>query len=166
MTELDLIRLHEQSQAASRRSRYILAPRIQAPHPRDPRRVMADAVEHEAACRLREMGFQVAKQRHKAHFDILADGLRVEVKAAKWDGEKYLFNLHDNEADAIMLFCSDASCWFVAPFDIVSGRRYVKVTQQEPRNYVGRLTMFYEAWEILPDLARTVGNPYQRGLWE
>jgi len=131
----------------------------------DLRRILANEVEHDAAGRLRAMGFQVARQSHKAHFDILADGLRCEVKVARWDGEKYLFNLHDNDADAIMLFCADAGCWFVAPFDLVRGRRYVKVTQRQPCDYVGRLMTFYEAWDILPDLARTVGNPYQAGLW-
>jgi len=161
MTENDLARFFERERAQSQRSKYLLACPMRH---KDKRRILANQIEHEAAQRLRVLGFQVARQSHKAHFDLLADGLRCEVKAAKWDGEKYLFNLHDNDADCILLFCADASCWFIAPFDIVKGRRFVKVTQRDPRDYAGRLMKFYEAWDILPDLARTAGNPYQMSL--
>jgi len=163
MTDNDLARFFDTMRKESQRSKYTLSP-SQKKKP-DPRRILANEIEHEAAQRLRALGFQVARQSHKAHFDLLADGLRCEVKAARWDGKRYQFTMRDNKADVALLCCVDCDKWFIVPFCEVSGRVTVKVTRHDPRDYAGRLMGFYEAWDILPDLARAAGNSYQKELW-
>ena len=160
MNESDLARFFERERKESQRAKYITLPAR-----KDKRRILANEVEHEAASRLRDLGFHVAKQSHKSHFDILADGMRVEVKASRWDGQRYQFNLHDNDADVILLGCVDGSLtWFVVPFNQVKGKTVVKVSSHDPADYIGKLTMFFEAWDTLPDLAKSARNPYQLNL--
>jgi hypothetical protein len=160
MTENDLARFFERERKESQRAKYITLHSC-----KDERRIFANDIEAEAAGRLRELGFQVSKQSHKAHFDILADGMRVEVKASQWDGQRYQFNLRDNDADVILFGCVDGSLWwFVVPFDQVKGKTVVKVTEHDPADYIGKLTVFFEAWDTLPDLAKSARNPYQLEL--
>lgn len=163
-TDADLDRALRKWREQSQRTRYTL--RVAD----DPRRRLAREVETEAAARLGALGFDVRATSHKAHFDLLAIGecgaLRCEVKAATWGGARYQFNLRDNDADAVLFGCLDGRLtWFVIPFEVVRGRRVVKVTAHNPADYVGRLTPYFEAWESLPELARSVRNPYQLTLW-
>ena len=160
MNESDLARFFERERKESQRAKYLtLSAR------KDRRRILANDIEAEAASRLRELGFQVCKQSHKAHFDILADGMRVEVKASRWDGQRYQFNLHDNDADVVLFGCVDGSLtWFVVPFDVVMGKRTIEIRSHDPQDYIGKLTAFYEAWDTLPDLAKSARNPYQLNL--
>jgi hypothetical protein len=160
MTEQDLARFFERERQQSKRAKYIMLKSC-----KDAPRILANDIEAEAAARLRELGFQVSKQSHKAHFDILADGMRVEVKASRWDGRRYQFNLRDNDADVVLFGCVDGSLtWFVVPFTEVRGKTVVKITEHDPADYIGKLTMFYEAWDVLPDLAKSARNPYQPDL--
>ena len=161
MTENDLARFFTKMRQQSQRAKY-----IPLPSSNDARRILANDIEAEAAGRLRELGFHVARQSHKSHFDILADGMRVEVKASRWDGERYQFNLHDNDADVVLFGCVDGSLtWFVVPFDQVKGKTTIEIGEHDPADYIGKLTAFYEAWDTLPDLARSSRNPYQLDLW-
>jgi len=161
MTEQDLARFFEKMRQQSQRDKYItLRSR------KDARRILANDIEAEAAGRLRDLGFQVARQSYKSHFDILADGMRVEVKASRWDGERYQFNLHDNDADVVLFGCVDGSLtWFVVPFDQVKGKTVVKVCSHCPADHVGKFTSYFEAWDILPGLVRSARNPFQMELW-
>lgn len=160
MTERRLSEALRRWREQSQRTRYTLAPRNT-----DPRRDLANQVQAIAAERLQALGFHVVKQSHKAHFDIMADGLRVEVKASTWNGRQYQANLRDNDADVLLFGCMDGRLhWFVVPFEVVRGRRVVKISSHNPHDYTGRLTPFYDAWDSLPDLAKSARNPYQPEL--
>lgn len=166
VSERDLYNFFLRERAEGQRERYAGF----CPLARDPRRALARAIEGEAAARLGALGFDVRPTAHTAHFDLLAIGegwaLRCEVKAARWDGERYQMNLRDNDADVVLFGCVDGALrWFVIPFEVVRGRRVVKVTAHNPADYIGRLTPYFEAWECLPDLARSVRNLYQLSLW-
>ena len=164
-TEEDLDRLLHKWNEESKRSRWTLAAAGCAKK-RDPRRELAKWVEGEARARLAGLGYTVTRMGPLDHFDLLVEGLRVEVKGATWSGCRYEANLRDNEADLLVFGCLDGSLhFFVMPFDVVRGRTVIKVTSHDPRDYMGRWAPYYEAWAWVADLKATCVNPWQLPLF-
>jgi hypothetical protein len=156
VTEHDLFRLHKQARKDSQQTRYTLN------HSLDPRRVLSRQIESEVADRLAEQGYTVTRMPHKERFDLLVNGVRVEVKAATWDGYRYQANLHGNRADVLVMACVDGCTrHFVIPFDRVSGLTVIKVTSHDPHDYIGRWTPFFERWELIDDLIASGFNSWQ-----
>ncbi len=134
---------------------------------RDPRRVLADLIEGEVQSRLIERGHYVTKTSHTANFDLLADGLRVEVKAATWASGRYGAALRDNQADVLVLAClGDATCFFVIPFQEVNGLRYFKIPNYDPRAYQGRFAPYFEKWDLIEAMIGAGVNHWQIPLLE
>jgi hypothetical protein len=161
MTESDLVRLHMAQQHWDKAQRFT-AP---ATYALDPRRVLARRVERIVRERIEALGIRCAKTGHTRNFDLLAQGVRVEVKASRWDGVRYEANLRSNDADVLVFGCLDGELhFFVIPFDQVAGRTVIKITSHDPRDYLGRFMRYYEAWDLLNDLIRAGRNAWQPEL--
>lgn len=172
VSELDLERLHARARRDSQRTRYTLPAAIAGAiadaggAPGDTRRALARRIESEVCDRLREQGYTVTRTTHTEHFDLLANGVRVECKAATWDGVRYAAAMRDNLADVMVFACVDGSTrYFVIPFDLVHGLTYLKITAHDPRDYTGRWTPYFEAWELLDELIASGRNAWQLPIW-
>lgn len=171
VTEDDLYRLHKRARDESNRTRYTLASAIAscggaAGPDLDRRRVLARRIESDVYQRLASLGYTVTRTKHTEHFDLLVQGVRIEVKAATWDGARYAAAMRGNRADVLVLACVDVCTrYFVIPFDLVAGLRYIKVTAHDVRDYAGRWTPFFEAWDLVDDLVASGINCWQRPLW-
>ena len=91
ITEADLVRMHESEQAWAKAQRFTIPWTVRA---RSTPRV-ADQVEAMALDLLVERGHFCVTTRHKEHYDLLVEGVRIEVKSANWDGEKYSCQLRE-----------------------------------------------------------------------
>ena len=133
----------------------------------DPRRVLAVAMEREVQNRLADLGYVVTGTSHKAHFDLLVCGVRVEVKASVWSGARYGAALRDSDADVLVLGCLGADLrFFVIPFDQVRGLSYLKITSRDPANYKGRFAPFLGAWGVIEQAVQSGVNAWQMSLFE
>lgn len=162
MTESDLARLHLLQQ------RYDKAQRFTAPCARalDPRRILSRRIERHVRERIQAAGLICTSTSHKARYDLLVQGIRVEVKASRWDGARYEANLHGNAADLLIFGCLDGDLhFFVIPFDQVAGKTVIKITSHDPRDYVGQFMAYYEAWNLLDDQVRAGRNAWQPELF-
>jgi len=131
----------------------------------DPRRVLARQVEHQVRERVAARGIAVTGTRHTERFDLLAQGVRIEVKAARWDGVRYECNLRSNDADVLVFGCLDGELhFFVIPFEQVAGRTVIKVTQHDPRDYIGQWMCWFEAWDVIDELVASGRNAWQPEL--
>ena len=171
VTEEMLERLHRQASQATLHFVYTMKAMMSTRRKRDPRRVMADLMEQRVRTLLEGRGLFVTGTRHKESFDLLAQGVRIEVKAATWDGRRYQCNLHDNKADVLVWGCLDGTVhWFVIPFGEVRGLppsrglRVLNITSHDPRDYVGKWMPFYERWETIDELVAAGRNAWQPAL--
>lgn len=154
-------RLHRLAAEESKRSRYLLQLK---PRPADDRRRLAREVEDAVADALKAKGFFVNRAATNAHFDLLVNGLRVEVKASRWSG-RYEANLRDNDADALVFACKNGRLhFFVIPFDAVKGLTVIKVTKEDPADYIGRWSPYLEAWATIDDMVANGINHWQLPL--
>lgn len=161
MTEDDLARFHFAQQ------RYDKSQRFTAPCDRalDPRRALSRRIERHVRERIEVRGIACTKTSHTARYDLLAQGIRIEVKAARWDGCRYEANLRSNDADLLVFGCLDGDLhFFVIPFDQVAGKTVIKITRHDPRDYLGQFMAYYEAWDLLDDLVRAGRNAWQPDL--
>jgi len=161
----DIEQLHRRAAEQSQRFRYVQArPRVE-----DPRRALAHQVESDIAGRLRAQGYHVARTAPNARFDLLVNGLRVEVKAATWspDRGRYAANLRGNQADVLVFGCQNSALhYFVIPFDRVRGQHFLQVSSHDPERYAGRWRAYLEAWYVLDELIARGVNHWQTTLWE
>jgi len=131
----------------------------------DPRRVLARQVEHQVRELLEERGFTVTGTSHQERFDLLVQGIRVEVKASRWY-DRYICNLHGNDADVLVWACVDgAAHYFVIPFQDVRGLTVIKVQSHNPREYCGKWMRWYGAWDLIDELVASGRNAWQPALW-
>lgn len=162
ITETDLIRLHHNQQSWDKRQRFLAYSRQL-----DPRRQLARAVERHVRALIADRGYIVTKTSHTCNYDLLVQGIRIEVKAARWDGIRYEANLRSNDADALVFACIDSDIhFFVIPFGQVNGKTVIKITRHDPRDYIGQWMTYYDAWDILDDLVRAGRNPWQLDLFQ
>ncbi len=159
-------RLHRLAAKESQRAKYLLQ-HANMRHEEDARRRrLAREAEDAVADRLKAKGFFVTRAAPNAHFDLLANGLRIEVKASTWSGRRYQANLRDNDADLLVFVCKNGRLhFFVMPFDQVKGLTVIKVTREEPADYLGRWSSYLEAWPIVDDLIAKSINHWQKPLF-
>ncbi len=163
VTEADLERLHRREAALDNRVRQAIL--FGADRQLDPRRVLARKVEHEVRAILAERGLIVTGTRHTERFDLLVQGLRVEVKASRWSG-RYICNLHGNDADVLVWACVDGEAhYFVIPFEDIRGLTVLKVQSHDPRDYCGKWMRWYGAWDLVDELVAAGRNAWQPALW-
>jgi hypothetical protein len=163
LSEEDLARLHEVNRKLDGRVRQALI--FGAARQLDPRRVLARQIERQVRERIDELGIVVTGTRHKENFDLLAQGVRIEVKASRWYGKRYEANLHNNEADVLVFGCLDSDVhYFVIPFGEVRGRSVIQVTSHDPRDYFGRWMRWYGAWNVIGELVAAGCNAWQPAL--
>ncbi len=166
--ELTLANLHQRQQQFDKSCGHIMNPLSpRRPHPRalDPRRVFARQIERAVRDHIEGLGFAVAGTSHKQNYDLLVQGLRVEIKAAHWDGRRYQAQMRANQADVLILCCLDGQAhYFVIPFDQVRGKTVVEINRHDPRDITTRWLRYYEAWDILSDLIAAGRNAWQPAL--
>jgi len=138
----------------------------------DDRMELGRRVETLAAEVLSERGHNVILTSHKAAYDILAGGLRVEVKAARRyphtnGGGRYQANVH-NRADLLVLACCrghEVMGWFIIPAAEIGRRRNLAIWS-EPEAYAGKWSTFLDRWDIADEAIQAAGpHPAQLTLW-
>ncbi len=156
-------RFHRLAAQEAQRAKYLLQ-HANRPREEDARRRLAREAEDAVADMLKAKGFFVTRASPNAHFDLLVNGLRVEVKASTWSG-RYEANLRDNDADALVFACKNGRLhFFVMPFDVVAGLTVIKVTREDPADYLGRWSPYLEAWPLIDDLVAKSINHWQLPL--
>lgn len=163
--------LHHAAAAQAQRDRFMgraqaSGHKPDAGHRPDARRKFAREVEALIADRLRQAGYIVSRTGHCEHYDLLVNGLRIEVKAAALSGRRYQAALRSNDADVLILCCRgpEADRFFVMPFDQVKGLTHLKISAIDPVEYLGRYREFFEAWPVLDEMIARGVNHWQLGL--
>ena len=156
-----LHRAHVQQQ---QRDRFVM--RYLAVAPAD-RKQFAHDVESAIIDRLRENHY-VSRAAANAHFDLLIDGLRVEVKAAALSGGRYQAALRANDADVIVFVCHDGERqhYFVMPFDRVRGLTHIEIRNADPAAYAGWMAAWRDAWYLIDQLIARGLNHWQPALFQ
>jgi hypothetical protein len=161
--------LHRQHADQCQRDRFVT--RYLAAHTPVDYKSFGREIETAIAARLRESGYSVSRTAANEHFDLLVNGLRVEVKAACASGNRYCAALRDNDADVLILCCRTPAYgregddhYFVIPFDQVKGRTQIKISNIDPAAYAGRLSAWREAWALLDQLIARGVNHWQPAL--
>lgn len=148
----DLFRLHKQAQDEATWLKYAGT----GGQTEDPRRVLANRIEWDAAFRLAGMGYRVRRQGHNARADLIVeDCLRVEVKASRYypnkQGGRYQARLH-NRADVLLFCCVNGSLhFFVIPMWALRGVGNLAVWSYDPAEYGGQWAPYLENWQVLAD---------------
>jgi hypothetical protein len=164
LSEESLARLHEVNRRMDGRVRQALM--FGADRRLDPRRILARRFEHEVRAILAGRGLVVTGTRHTESFDLLVQGVRVEVKASRWNG-RYICNLHSNDADVLVWACVDGEAhYFVVPFEEVRGLTVLKIRPRDPRDYCGRWMRWFGAWDLVEELVAAGRNAWQLGFVE
>lgn len=125
-------------------------------------------VERLAAELLRDRGYCIRLTGHQEHWDLWANGARVEVKAATWDGRRWQFNLRGSQADVFLLGCCQGGqviAWFVIPGADVGDRRNTAIWNADPMAYAGQWAPFLGAWELADIAIEGTRAPWQLELW-
>jgi len=127
------------------------------------RKAFAHEIESAIIDRLRATGHFVTRTGDHEHFDLLVDGLRVEVKAATLSGGRYQAALRDNDADVLIFICRGEGLdhSFVIPFDRVAGLTHIEIRNARPDRYAGWMAAWRDAWHIIDRLIAIGVNHYQ-----
>jgi len=106
----------------------------------------------------------------EVHHDLVANGARIEVKAARWGAHgAYRFNMRQSAADLYLLACCsevEVLAWFCVPASAFDGQRMVGIWAENPRHHRGQWAAYLEAWEIADRLIEGGGGwPMQPALF-
>lgn len=132
------------------------------------RKPFAREVEAAIANRLRDAGYSVSRSGANAHFDLLVDGLRIEVKASALSDRRYQAALRSNDADVLILCCRNTDgedYFFVIPFDDVRGLTHIKISQPDPLAYTGRFRDRLDDWSLIDRYIAAGVNHWQPALF-
>jgi hypothetical protein len=122
---------------------------------------LAKRVENQARAVLEGRGWRTTRTAHNEHFDLWCEGVRVEVKAARWN-DRYQANLRANDADVLLFGCQNGRVhWFVIPWEALGDRRNLAIWSEDPEAYAGRWARFRDAWGVVADLVSDPPHPYQ-----
>ena len=154
--------LHMQHAAQCKRDRAIM--RWLAIQPAD-RKAFAHDIESAIIDRLRESGRFVSRTADGEHYDLIVDGLRVEVKAASLSGGRYQANLRANDADVLVFVCHDGEQqhYFILPFDRVRGLTHIEIRNADPSAYRGWMAAWRDAWHLIDQYIARGLLIHQRG---
>lgn len=155
--------LHMQHAKQQQRDRFTM--RYLAVAPAD-RKQFAHDVEADIIDHLRADGRYVSRAAANAHFDLLVDGLRVEVKAASLSGGRYQAALRANDADVLLFVCHDGDQqhYFVIPFDRVAHLTHIEIRNVDPAAYRGWMAAWRDAWHLIDQLIARGLNHWQPAL--
>jgi len=157
--------LHRQHTQQSQHDRFVTRYYLTGHKPIE-RKKFAREVETAIANRLRDDGYSVSRSSANAHYDLLVNGLRIEVKAAALSDRRYQAALRSNDADVLIICCrsADGDHYFVMPFDEARGKTHIKIPNADPTAYAGRLRVWYEAWNLIDQLIARGVNHWQPAL--
>src|SRR5512139_54403 len=153
--------LHMQHAAQCKRDRFIMR-YLAAPAPADRKQFAHDA-ETAIIDRLRACGYFVVRSQTNAHYDLIVDGLRVEVKSASLSGGRYQAALRANDADVLLFVCHDGAQqhYFILPFDRVRGLTHIEIRNADPAAYRGWMAAWRDAWHLIDNLISRGLNHWQ-----
>jgi hypothetical protein len=172
-------RMHMQHALQMKRDRAIFRA-LNGQRPADRKR-FGKEIETDIIDRLRAAGHYVSRAGANDHFDLLVDGLRIEVKAAALSGGRYQAALRSNDADILVFVCRAPSpigegrrCrafspargefldhFFVMPFDRVAGLTHIEIRNARPDRYAGWMAAWRDAWHTIDRLVEIGVNHYQ-----
>jgi len=141
--EFQLFKMHRDHR------RLLQAARFSRADSDDPTKELAGFAEHQAAARLRAMGYHVVRRGYNARFDLWVNGARVEVKASSWSSGRYQAHLRNHEADIVLwavLTPQGDLVWYVVPQWALEGRANVAIWSQDPARYTGQWGEYENAW--------------------
>lgn len=168
--------LHQQHAQQSQHDRFVTRYYLSGHKPID-RKPFAREVESSIANRLRADGYSVIRSNANDHYDLLVNGLRVEVKAAALSDRRYQAALRSNDADVLILCCRAPSPmgdgrgegvtdhYFVIPFDDVRGLTHIKISQPDPLAYTGRFRDRLDDWSLIDRYIAAGVNHWQPSLF-
>jgi hypothetical protein len=131
------------------------------------RKQFAHAIEADIIDRLRAAGYCVSRSGANGHYDLLVDGLRIEVKAATLSGGRYQANLRSNDADILIFVCRDADGLdhhFVLDFADVRDLTHIEIHNAAPAAYRGWMAYGYDAWQLIDIFVARGVNHLQMAL--
>ena len=154
---------HMQYAAQARRERAIT--RAMSIRPAEFKRFAHDA-EADIIDRLRDEKHYVSRAAANAHFDLLVDGLRIEVKAASLRGGRYQAALRSNDSDVLVLVCYDGEQkhYFVIPFERVASLTHIEIRNADPAAYRGWMAAWRDAWYLIDQYIARGLNHWQPAL--
>lgn len=157
--------LHMQHAAQCKRDRFLMHHLAVAPADR---KQFAHEDESAIIDRLRAAGHFAVRSAPNAHYDLVVDGLRVEVKTAALSGGRYQANLRNNDADVMIFVCHDglADFYFVIPFERVRGLTHIEIRNADPNAYRGWMAAWRDAWHIIDQYIARGLNHWQPALLE
>jgi predicted DNA-binding protein (UPF0251 family) len=115
-------------------------------------------------------GHGVVAGAYAEHHDLLANGVRVEVKAARWGAHgAYRFNMRRSEAELYLLACCsevEVLAWFCVPAAALDSQKIIGIWAKNPNDHRGQWAAYLEAWEVADRLIRRGGDwPMQPPLF-
>lgn len=129
------------------------------------RKAFGKEIQLAIADRLRAAGYNVSCASATAHYDLLVNGLRIEVKAAALSSNRYQAALRSNDADVLILCCRNGcDHFFVIPFDEVRHLTNIAIWSADPTLYGGRFHPYLEAWQLIDQLIAAGVNHWQPPL--
>lgn len=114
-------------------------------------------------------GHPVAPACYADHHDLTANGVRVEVKAAKWGRHgAFRFNMRQSDAELYLLACCsevEVEAWFIVPAAAINGQKIIGIWSENAKVYKGQWAVYLEAWQIADHVIGAGGGwPQQLGL--
>ncbi len=147
--------LHRKRAAEAQRDRFVM--RYLSGQIATERKLFGAAIVNAIADRLRTCGYDVVHAGANEHFDLLCDGIRIEVKAAARSSGRYQAAMRSNDADICIFVCHAAVDYvFVIPFDEVRHCSNIAI-RTDPVLYAGRFKPYLEAWHLLPSPSKGEG---------
>ncbi len=157
-------KLHMKHAAQQQRDRFIM--RWLTGQDPTKRKQFAHEVEGDIIDRLRADGKFVTRTADGEHYDLLVDGLRIEVKAAALSGGRFQAALRSNDADLLVFVCrgETESTYFVIPFERVRGLTHIEIRNADPSAYRGWMAAWRDAWHIVDQFIARGTNHLQMAL--
>jgi len=142
--EYVLHQMHKRERDAVRRRRFSRA------RSDDPRKELAGYVEQMARVRLARMGYRVARQGYNDSWDLVCEGLRLEVKGATFSSRRYQAAIRNHQADLLLFGCQRPEdrplTFFVIPAEAYRHVHHISIWSEDPRTYAGKWMVYLEAW--------------------
>lgn len=119
---------------------------------------------------LDNMGLRAARTVKNAGYDLWVEGVKVELKAARWHdsprGGRYQANIRNYEADILIFDCINGTHHrHFIPMSEIKPRKALAVWSYDPAQSTGQWLPFLERWDILLQTIRVANHTWQLPLF-
>lgn len=116
-----------------------------------------------------EFGYRSSRTKANAPFDMVIEGLRVEVKAAAWHdspkGGRYQANIRNHKADLVIFDCINGTDHFhIIPMAVIVPRKALAVWSYDPSASSGQWVGYLENWDYLTEAVAAANSVWQPPL--